>query len=218
MKWVPLAVLTAATALAGDFQARYELTVDRVLNGGSPTFDSSFVLADLTATPTRRFTNFSGDVSGRYIGALASAAEYSRQSPAALDRVVREAIRLQKPDGHFGAPLSEGKVVNSDMATLWGNGRILIGLLEYYRVQKSPEVLQAARKLGDFLVSVAPRFNADDVRNEYNGARFAVGYICWTQNLEGVVELYRVTKEPRYLDLAYPMEGYNKIKNPTSVA
>ena len=39
-------------------------------------------------------------------------------------------------------------------------------------------------------------------RQAYNGEKFAVGYICWTNALEGVVELYRVTKDERYLALA----------------
>jgi DUF1680 family protein len=81
-------------------------------------------------------------------------------------------------------------------------GRLLIGLLEYHAVSPRPEVLAAARRLGDFLAAQAPRFNSEEVRREYNGEKFAVGYICWTSTLEGIVELYRVTREPRYLALA----------------
>lgn len=202
MRSFAIILLAIAPAFAGDLTARYNLTLRRVLDGSSPKFDDEFILADLIPTNTRRFTNFSGDVSGRYIGALASAASYSGSSFPALDHIVTEAIRLQAPDGHFGAPMSTGKVVNSDMATLWGNGRLLIGLLEYYRLTHRPDVLSSARELGDFLVTIAPRLNAPEVQAEYNGAKFAVGYICWTQNLEGIVELYRQTHEDRFLKLA----------------
>jgi len=110
---------------------------------------------------------------------------------------------LQRPDGHFGADFSrDGAVTTSDMALLWGNGRMLIGLMEYYRLGHRPETLAAARRLGDFLVRVAPRLNDEAVRRDYNGPKFAVGYICWTQNLEGLAALYRETKEDRYLALA----------------
>jgi DUF1680 family protein len=194
--------LCAASVLAGELSERLQLTKTRVLEGSAPRFDERFILADASAQPGRRFTEFSGDVSGRYIGALSALASYSGERYAVLDRVVDGAIRVQQPDGHFGAALSSGPVVDSDMATLWGNGRMLIGLLEYYALTHRAEALGAARKLGDFLVAAAPRFNSAQVREAYNGEKFAVGYICWTNALEGVVELYRVTKDERYLALA----------------
>jgi DUF1680 family protein len=198
-----LALLLCATpGLAGDWSARFDLTLHRVLQGGPPHFDDDFVVADAVPENTRRFTNFSGDVSGRYIGALSAAARHAGASFPELDRIVAKTLQLQKPDGHFGAPMSGNKVANDDMAMLWGNGRILIGLLEYHALSPHPEVLAAARRLGDFLVKQAPRLNSEDVRREYNGEKFAVGYICWTSNLEGLVELYRVTRDGRYLALA----------------
>jgi DUF1680 family protein len=133
---------------------------------------------------------------------MAAAARHAGRSFPQLDRIVAKTLQLQKPDGHFGAPMSEDKVTNDDMAMLWGNGRLLIGLLEYHALSPRAEVLASARKLGDFLVKQAPRLNAAEVRREYNGEKFAVGYICWTSNLEGLVELYRVTRDERYLALA----------------
>jgi len=195
-------LLCAAPGFAGDWSARFDLTLQRILQGGPPHFDDAFVLADAVPESTRRFTNFSGDVSGRYIGAMATAARHTGRGFPQLERVVAQTLRLQKPDGHFGAPMSTDRVTNDDMAMLWGNGRMLIGLLEYYALSPRAEVLASARKLGDFLVKQAPRLNSEEVRHEYNGEKFAVGYICWTSNLEGLVELYRVTRDGRYLALA----------------
>jgi DUF1680 family protein len=198
-----LALFFCATpGLAGDWSARFDLTLNRVLQGGPPHFDDNFILADAVPQNTRRFTNFSGDVSGRYIGAMATAARRAGHGFPELDRIVVKTLQLQKPDGHFGAPMSETKVTNDDMAILWGNGRMLIGLLEYHALTPRADVLESARKLGDFLVKQAPRFNSEEVRREYNGEKFAVGYICWTSNLEGLVELYRVTRDARYLALS----------------
>src|SRR6478736_7794677 len=189
-KGIWLVLLFSASAFGGDLSARLDLTLNRVLSGGPPRFDEAFVLADAVPQATRRFTNFSGDVSGRYIGALSAAARHTGQTFPSLDAMVTKTIALQKPDGHFGATFSAAKVTNDDMAILWGNGRLLIGLLEYYATSPRADVLTSARKLGDFLVAQAPRFNSDAVRSEYNGEKFAVGYICWTSALEGVVELY----------------------------
>jgi DUF1680 family protein len=198
----PLILLLAAPLLAGDWTTRFDLTLDRILAAGPPRFDDAFVVADTVPQPARRFTNFSGDVSGRYIGALAAAAQHSWRSFAQLERIVTATIALQKPDGHFGAPMSSGRVTNDDMAMLWGNGRLLIGLLEYYAGSPRADVFAAARRLGDFLLAQAPRLNSDEVGREYNGEKFAVGYICWTSTLEGIVELHRVTHDARYLALA----------------
>jgi DUF1680 family protein len=198
-----LCLLLAATSMpAGNLRDRFDLTARRVLKEGPPVFDENFILADAAAKPGRRFTEFSGDVSGRYIGALSLASRQSGERYPVLDRIVTGAIKLQQPDGHFGAPLTTGTVRDSDMATLWGNGRMLIGLLEYYDLTRRADVLAAARKLGDFLVDAGPRFNSEEVRAAYNGEKFAVGYICWTNSLEGLVELYRVTKADAYLALA----------------
>jgi rhamnogalacturonyl hydrolase YesR len=194
---VAMVPLVAFVAMAGEFTERFELTLRRVLEGGPPRYDRPLVLADVIPAPTRRFTNFSGDLSGRYVGALASAGR--EEGVASL---VQEILGYQKPDGHWGDPLSASGAADDDMARLWGQGRLLIGLLEYDRAGKNPKVLGAARRLADFLVAVAPRFNSESVRREYDQGHLAHGYVCWTQNIEGLVELYERTKDGRYLDLA----------------
>ncbi|MCX6621415.1 MAG: glycoside hydrolase family 127 protein, partial [Acidobacteria bacterium] len=202
MRLLLVIVFCVLPAIAGDLTARFELALNRVLRGGPPRLDDEFLLADLVPTPTRRFTNYSGDLSGRYIEALAAVARHNEAAVPGLDRLVLKAMALQKPDGHFGGPVGQAKVTADDMALLWGNGRMLVGLLEYQGVTHRPDVLAAARKLGDFLVSQAPRFNSEQVRSEFNGEKFAAGYICWTQNVEGFAALYRVTQDGRYLALA----------------
>jgi DUF1680 family protein len=196
-------LLIALPLAAGDLTARFDRAYNRLLNGGPPKFDTAFVLADAVPQHTRRFTQFSGDVSGRYIGAMAAASRVRGTELPQLKSVVDELLRLQKPDGHFGDPFSTGGTVTSnDMALMWGNGRLLIGLMEYYGVHPRPDVLEAARRIGDFLVGIAPLYNSEAVRNEYNADKFAVGYICWTQHIEGLVALWQATHDNRYQALA----------------
>ena len=195
--------LAAATTLpAGELTARMNLTLDRVRHGGPPEYTDAFVLADAIPKHERRFTEFSGDVSGRYLGALAIVAQQNDRAMPELDRIATELLKLQKPDGHFGDPFSKGAVTKSDMALLWGNGRLLIGLLEYNRLKPSPRIVACARKLGDCFVALGPRLNDPKVLAEFSGDQVAVGYICWTQIIEGLVELNRVTHDTRYLGLA----------------
>jgi DUF1680 family protein len=201
MRWALISLLCAAPAFGGDLSLRLQLTMDRILRGDSPRYDEDFILADVIPRPTRRFTNFSGDLSGRYIEALSIAA-LSGPKSAALDRTVADVLPLQKPDGHFGASLNQNEVDDDAMAVMWGQGRLLVGLVEYYKLTGNPAALEAARRLGGFLVDQAPRFQQEEVRRKYNGEKFAVGYICWTSNLEGVVNLFGVTREERFLALA----------------
>jgi DUF1680 family protein len=201
MRRTLLLLLCAAPAFCGDLSQRLQLTMNRILRGDSPRYDEDFILADAIPRPTRRFTNFSGDLSGRYIEALSIAAGSGLKSPA-LDRTVADLFPLQKPDGHFGAAFNANEVDDEAMALLWGQGRLLVGLVEYYKLTGQTAALDAARRLGGFLVRQASRFEDEQVRRKYNGEKFAVGYICWTSNLEGMVSLYGVTKEERFLTLA----------------
>lgn len=199
---IALGLADQVTLLAGDLTTRSELTLDRVLSGGPPTYSDDFVLADAVPQHVRRFTEFSGDVSGRYLGALATVAQWNGKKFPGVDRIASMIVPLQKPDGHFGDPFSTKEVTNSDMALMWGNGRLLIGLLEYYRLNPKPEILACARRLGDCFVNLGPRFNDPAIVKQFSGEQIAVGYICWTQIIEGLVELNRVTHDEKYLSLA----------------
>lgn len=181
---------------------RFDLTLHRVLHGESPAYTQEFILADVRPTPERRFTEFSGDVSGRYIGALATAARVYGTPTPGLDALVDKVIALQKPDGYFGAAFHYDKPTDADMALLWGNGRLLVGLLEYYRLRPSAPVLASSRRLGDFLVRIGPLMLSSQMREAFGAQHFASSYICWTQQTEGLANLYAITHDPRYRTLA----------------
>jgi len=186
---------------------RYRLTMERVLHGTGPSYTPGFLLEDIHGNPGRRFTEFSGDVSGRWIGAISAAALAYGQSSPELDGVVRRTIALQHPEGYFGKTFHFDSPGDSDLALLWGNGRLLIGLMEYYRLKKDPEVLASAMKLGDFLIRLGPSFNSKEMANEFDAAHFASSYICWTQQTEGLAALYAATKDNRYRDLCAAISG-----------
>jgi DUF1680 family protein len=181
---------------------RFRLTLQRVLHGNSPAYTEEFILADVRPTSERRFTEYSGDVSGRYIGALATAARVFGTEVPHLDALVDKVIALQKPDGYFGSTFHYDQPTDLDMALLWGNGRLLVGLLEYYRWRPSMPVLAACRRLGDFLVRIGPLMLSKEIRDGFGAQHFASSYICWTQQTEGLALLFSVTKEERFFKLA----------------
>jgi len=194
----------SAPGVSGPIQPdqRFDLTLRRVLEGDSPRYTPEFLLADVKPTAERRFTEYSGDLSGRYIGALATAAlVYGIETPR-LDALVNNVLALQKPEGYFGSAFHFDDPKDADMALLWGNGRLLVGLLEYYRYKQSEPVLAASKRIGDFLVRISPLMLSKQIRDAFGAQHFASSYICWTQQTEGLALLYNITKDERYRHLA----------------
>ncbi len=191
-----------APASDGPLHDRYELTLKRVLSGDSPAYTEGFLLADVRPDPVRRFTEYSGDLSGRYIGALATAAAVYDVHFPGLDTLVEQTIALQKSDGYFGNTFHYDRPTDDDLALLWGNGRLLVGLLEYNRLKHSPRVEDACRRLGDFLLRIGPLMLSNEIRDSFDAKHFASSYICWMQQTEGLANLYMVTGDERYRKLA----------------
>jgi len=107
-----------AGVLAVDLDNRLDRALRRVLDGEAPRYDKQFVLADLAGHPSRRFLNFSCDLSGRYIGARSAAASRREIPERRLHALVREALRHQHPDGSFGMRWSENRVTDEVMAKM----------------------------------------------------------------------------------------------------
>lgn len=203
-------VMGAAVSLTlpppDDLTSRWFMTLSRVLDGGPPVYDAELVLADAAPRHVRRFTEFSGDASGRFIEALAVVESCQGQRFPLLDEVAARIPSLQKPTGFFGDEFPDGPIqAKPHMALLWGNGRLLVGLAEYARLRGDAATLACARRLADFIVAIAPRLNTDEVMKEFSGDQHAVGYICWTQIIEGLVAMYQATRDGRYLDVAREM-------------
>lgn len=203
--------VSAQNQPAGDLAARIDLVFNRFHNIAEPAFSDDFILADVKLDPaySRRFDEFSGDISGRFLGAVALMSR-DAEDDAQLHRLVTELLKHQREDGRFGyATLSfnAADVGPDQMALLWGNGRLLVGLLEYYqRFPEEKEVLDASIRLGDFLLQVFNDCATPEVRERVRG-KAANGFICFTQFNEGLELLCRATGDTKYRDAAKQMEG-----------
>jgi hypothetical protein len=209
-----IAIPIAACLLTAGLREQEELSRRRVLRGGPPYYTKELLLADLGGGD-RRFTNYSGDLSGRYLGALSLALDPADPEFGKLRALAAAIVGRQRPAGYFGSPLGEPdhagfpaswlvpwtSISDDHLALLWGNGRLLIGLMEYYSVSRDAAALAAARRLGDYFLAVAPMYQSRAVAWRF-GDRGAAGYICWTQIIEGLCALVRATSDARYLDLA----------------
>jgi len=86
---------------AGDLARRIGLTARRLTQTGVPAYTDDFILADVTLDTRRRFWNFSGDLSGRWVEALAALPPADR-SPADIAPLVTKLLAQQRSDGRFG--------------------------------------------------------------------------------------------------------------------
>ncbi|MEM1215184.1 MAG: beta-L-arabinofuranosidase domain-containing protein [Bacteroidota bacterium] len=185
---------------------RIQLSVDRLTDQDrQPAFSHDFLLADVKLNPAdpRRFYNFSGDLSGRYIEVMSLLSEERRET-IKLDELVKAVISFQKADGRFGDPdlqYNAKEIGGEHMALLWGNGRLLVGLMAYYEQTKDPATLVAATKLGDFFITTAQACREPAVV-ELLKTYGAKGIICFTQYIEGLAMLAKAADEERFVQAA----------------
>ena len=190
-------------APAGELASRMALSGTRLTAKGVPAYSDEMVLADVRLDERRRFFNFSGDTSGRYVEALSVWPAQGR-SQTSMDHLVSEVLANQRGDGRFGRTdlaFTAEQIGNEHMALLWGNGRMLVGLMARYGATKDPAALAAARKLADFLLAVRETTKAPEVEKRLEG-QGAFGFICFTQLTEGLAMLGRATGDRRYYSAA----------------
>ena len=180
------------TRPAGDLARRIDLTARRLTSTGVPAYTEDVVLADVTLDARRRFWNFSGDLSGRWVDALAALPPADR-SPADIAPLVAKLLAQQRPDGRFGRTdlaFTAAETGTEHMALLWGNGRLLVGLMAYWQATRDAAVLAAARRLAAFLLTVREATKAPEVMARVEG-QGAFGFICFTQLAEGLAHARR---------------------------
>lgn len=188
---------------AGPLAAKIGLTAERLTSQGIPVYSDEMILADVTLDARRRFANFSGDLSGRYLGALSLLPALGR-SRESMQHLAAQIMQNQRPDGRFGRTdltFAGDQIGSQHMALLWGNGRMLVGLMSYYAVTADPATIAGARRLADFLLAVRQATKAPEVVKRLEG-QGAFGFICFTQLTEGLVLVGRATGERRYFDAA----------------
>lgn len=187
--------------LAGAWAMAQELNARRLAL--APLDKPEFILDDVSLKQHRKFAEYSGDISGRWIGAAAFLAPQFPEAFAAFPVVMAGFPLYQRSDGHFGAEQQLPKIERArDMPILWGNGRLLIGLVEVYDRTGDPSALTLAKRLGDYFVATDAVYNKpENLRNV--GGSYADGFVtCYFSCIEGLAGLGRVTKDKRYLDEA----------------
>ena len=213
--------------LKGEIGEAERLAVQRMFQ--VPFTSLSWIRADLTKETVskeddnwsskwnRPFKHYSGDISGRYLELMSVLSGKNKDSNPELRQFIKELPGLQQPDGHFGwATINWNDTIDFTaaipkmMPALWGNGRMLCGLVEAYKAFGDHELLQATRNLGDFYIATADQFMDAKKMKEYkSGGTSGASYVtCYFNAMEGLAKLFQATKEQKYLALAERMAAF----------
>ena len=192
----------------------YRRGIDRLSQ--DPYGSATFLRSDISFEMQRVFTNYSGDISGRFMQIASLTSPRGQMSPAALSELLEDISRFQKADGHFGADVDWNAPLEPEsphavmLPIFWGNSRLLVGLLEAYRAFGRPEYLEAARRIGDFYIATADRFLDPAREAEYRATgSYAAGYPTdYFPGIEGLALLYMATQDARYLQQAERMAEF----------
>ena len=206
--------------LGGYFGTRYKQSLERLSKAPIDSID--FVLDDVNFNQKRRFYNYSGDISGRYLEVASLTSTKDAPTTPIITKVVDEIVQYQKEDGHFGREVDWEKPVDVagstdqslEMPILWGNGRLMLGLFAAYERFGNAKALEAAKRMADFYVNIVVKRFCDPARmDEYNqqAKGYAAAYVtCVFHGIEGLVRAYRVTGEKKYLDCAVQMADFHE--------
>ena len=203
-----------AVELGGPVGAALDKGIARL---AQPPYTADWLLADVSFKVNRIFTNYSGDVSGRFLELATLTTPAGRFSPPTLEPVLAEIARYQKADGHFGLEMDFAKPMGKlapPIPMLWGNARLLVGLVTAARDFHDANLLAAARRLGDFYLNTSDVFCSPAREAELRATGTGGdGYTCcYFPAIEGLALLYRQTHEERYLAQARRMaEWFRKF-------
>jgi uncharacterized protein len=158
-----------------------------------------------------------GEHVGKWLHAATLAWSYTGDPElrAKLDRVVRELIATQEPDGYLGTYTADqrfGLFPGADW-DVWVHKYNLVGLLTYHQHTGDVDALNACIRIGNLLIRT---FGPD--KKSIISAGTHVGMAA-TSVLEPVVLLHRATGDPRYLEFArYLVAAYDEPNGPKIIA
>ena len=149
-----------------------------------------------------------GEHIGKYLDAACNVwrLTHDERLKTQMDRMAHRLIAAQHSDGYLGTYSNDKRWTAWDV---WVHKYDLIGLLNYYQTMNDSGALAASRRIGDLLSQTFGPGKRDII-----AASTHVGMAA-TSVLEPMVQLYRLTGEPRYLEFCrYLVASWNQPNGP----
>jgi DUF1680 family protein len=158
--------------------------------------------------------DWAGEHAGKFLHAAANTWLYTDDPrlKTLMDRMARELIATQLPDGYLGTYTDDKRWTSWDV---WVHKYDLLGLVAYYQATGYQPALEASRKIGDLLVRT---FGTGPGQRDIVAAGTHVGMAA-TSVLEAMVNLYRFTGDVRYLNFCeYLVRSWDQPNGPKIIA
>jgi hypothetical protein len=176
-------------------------------------YETQWVLSDVSFALKRIFTNYSGDISGRYIELAALTSPTGQMSPNNFGEILKHITDYQKPDGHFGIDIDLTKRITKEdppMPMFWGNARLLVGLVTAAKIYHDERLMASARKLGDYYIKSVELLCTPERIEEFLATGGYGGSLtcCYFPAIESLAMLHLATGDKRYLKAACDIAEY----------
>ena len=184
--------------LGGELGFRLHHAIRRLEN--ELPYSREYILSQVHAAPGQwsNFPRVHGDIAGRWVLAL-TYAHAGQDAPEHLREVVDALLGLQNEDGSFGYVQFEDEPLNMHKA--YGNGWMLKALAQYALTFEDSRVREAAVKLGAFYEATFELWKNAGL-SEGDTQFYAISVSCYYHALDGLMTLYRLTADERFLTLA----------------
>ncbi len=164
-------------------------------------------------TDYQNVNNWNGEHVGKWLHA-ATLAWVNSGDPALrakMDLVVAELLKCQQPDGYLGTYPLEKRWTGWD---LWSHKYNLIGLITYIRHTGNQQPLDACRRMADLLCKTY-----GDGPDQLSINRGPHDGLAYSSVMEPMVELHRLTGEPRYLEFCeYVLRAWEGERGPKIIS
>ena len=153
---------------------------------------------------------WAGEHAGKFLDAAANAWLYSKDErlKVLMDRMARELIATQLPDGYLGTYTDDKRWTSWDV---WVHKYDLLGLIGYSRATGNAPALASARAIGDLLCRT---FGTGPGQRDIIQSGTHVGMAA-TSVLEPMVRLYRLTGDAKYLEFCeYLVHAWSQPNGP----
>ena len=163
-------------------------------------YSEEYIVGQVSADPGiwTNFPRVHGDIAGRWILAETVFHSNKQKAPENLAMIVTSILELQDEDGSFGYIHKEDQTLN--MHKMYGNAWLLRALVQYAFTFGDSQAAQAAIRLGDFYISELSLWIDFDLAEGETGF-YAITRSCYFHAADGLVALFRLTNERKYLDL-----------------
>jgi hypothetical protein len=178
-------------ALLFDSQLKYRLGLVLKRLESYPLDTMNFVMMDLERPPLRtRHAHFcSYDLTGRTLNLYACVSDITGMQIERLTELYQRIMQLRRPSGMFGNACED---YDPDKQICVDN-QFLCGLVNYYTLTGDMRALTAAEAAAEHALSAGDKFF---LQYPDTGAHHMGAWIC-----EGFAELYRETRDVRYLNV-----------------